>query len=207
MRQHGLAAGIAVGLTLVTAACGSQDGSTPRGDAVYLPSGSPSATIEMLDPPADYSMITGDGFTISAPSDFQQKRFKSSNGEPGLILEKPSGVAAVPERVAVIRDVDPKASAAEQSFTLETVKSVGGPGGEVSRVQLPAPEGQSAFLITWKELRPSKGAGNVEVTYWQLMQQVDQNLILNVVAFAPSDGFETSEVSKILRTFRPGSAA
>jgi hypothetical protein len=200
-RRPAAIAGAAV-LALVLSACGSDGGGgTADPKNPYLPTGSPSVSVTLMDPPADYSTITGKGFSISAPGEFQQQHLTSSNGEPMLVLEKPSSVEAVPQRVAVIRDVDPKQSAAEQSFALETAKAAAGPAGEAERSEIDVPGDGSAFLITWKESRPSKGAADVEVTYWQLMQQVDDALILNVVAFAPTDEFETSEVSKILRTF------
>lgn len=203
-----IAAGLAAVLVLAPlAACGDEAPSaTPESDTIYLPTETPTATVTMTDPPADYTTIEGEGYRISAPGEFRQERFTSSNGEPALMLERPSRVEAVPQRVVVIRDVDPKSSAAEQSYALENAKAAGGPEGEVSRVELPAPEGEAAFLVTWKENRPSKGADNVEVTYWQLMHQTGDDLILNVVAFAPSAEFDSSEVSTILRTFRPDGA-
>ena len=199
-----LATGLLVAaLALPLAACGDEEPSaTPESDAIYLPSETPTATVQMTESPADYSTIEGEGYTIGAPSEFRQERFTSSNGEPALMLERPSRVEAVPQRVVVIRDVAPESSAAQQSYALENAKAAGGPEGEVTRAEMPAPEGEAAFLVTWKENRPSKGADNVQVTYWQLMHQTDDDLILNVVAFAPSDEFETSEVSTILRTFR-----
>lgn len=174
---------------------------TPEADRVYLPSQSATSSATPVDPPADYTTVEGEGYRISAPSEFQQQRVTSSNGEPALVLELPSSVAAVPQRVAVIRDVAPEASAAQQSYALEAAKSAGAPEVEVTREQLAAPEGQAAFLVTWQETRPSQGAANVEVTYWQLFHQVSEDLILNVVAFAPTTEFADSEVSTVLRTF------
>ena len=75
------------------------------------------------------------------------------------------------------------------------------------RYQLDAPEGESSYLITWTEPQAGAAGADVDVTYWQLMYQTGDDLILNVVAFAPTAEFETSEVSRILRTFRPGSGA
>lgn len=212
-RLGAAAAALTLAMTLgaTLAGCGGGDASseaTP--DNPYQPTGSPSVTVTLMDPPADYSPIEGEGFTISAPSEFQQQQRTSSNGEPMLVLEKPSQVPAVPQRVAVIRDVDPKSSAVEQSFALEAAKAAGGPEGEVERSEIDvAGDTGPAFLVTWKETRPRKGAEDVQVTYWQLLQQVGDELILNVVAFAPSAEFESSEVSKILRTFvaDPSSAA
>ena len=187
----------------VASACGSSEKTSASGDPdnVYLPTENPTVSVTMLAAPDDYSTIEGAGFEISAPGEFQRQTTTSANQEPMLVLEKPSAIESVPQRVAVIRDVEPQQSADEQSFALETAKSAAGPEGEVVRISMPAPEGQSAFLTMWRESRPSSDSGNVEVTYWQLMHQVDDSLIFNVVAFAPSDEFETSEVSRILRTF------
>lgn len=193
----------ALALTMALTACSSGGGDEPgTADDPYLPTESPSVTVTMLSPPADYSTVSGEGFSISAPGEFQQRRLTSADGEPMLVLEKPSSIEAIPQRVAVIRDVDPQQSAAEQSFALESVKAAGGPGGEAERSQIDVPgDAGPAFLITWKEERPAEGASTVQVTYWQLMEQVGKDLIINVVAFAPTSEFETSEVSKILRTF------
>jgi hypothetical protein len=199
-------------LALTLTACGGDsEGSSSDEGSVYEPTGSPSVAVTMMDPPADYSEIEGDGFTISAPGEYQQQRKESSNGQPMLVLENPSNVEQIPQRVAVIRDVAPKAPAAEQSFALETSKSAAGPGSEVVRSTLPVTdeELEPAYLVTWKEVRPGAAGEEVQVTYWQLFQQVGKDLILNVVAFAPTAEFETSEVSKILRTFvaDPGASA
>lgn len=209
VRRLGIAA-LACAVVLALAGCGGTDESaaTPEPDQVYLPSDVPTTEVpEMLDPPADYNRVDGEGYQIFAPGEYQRRQTTSSNGEPMLVLEAPSGIPAVPQRVAVIRDVEPRSSAAEQSYALETAKGAAGPAAEVTRVSLPAPEGQAAFLVRWRETRPGKGAANVDVVYWQLMQQVSDELILNVVAFAPAEQFETSEVSKILRTFVAGKSA
>ncbi|HYF73512.1 MAG TPA: hypothetical protein VD864_11870, partial [Nocardioides sp.] len=120
MRRRRLASLVVAGtLALSMAGCGGDaDESTSDTDSAYLPTGSPSVTVTMIDPPADYSEIEGDGFTISAPGEFQQQHKTSTNGEPMLVLEKPSQVPAIPQRVVVIRDVDPVTPAAEQSFAL-----------------------------------------------------------------------------------------
>ena len=205
MSRRLLAVALLVATAATLTACGGGDDAPApaAGETAYLPTGSPTKTVTMLKPPADYSTISGTGFAISAPGEFQRQEKTSSNGEPMLVLEKPSAVPALPQRVAVIRDVNPTSPAAEQSFALEAAKSAAGPEGKAERSQLTAPEGQSSFLTTWNEARPAEGGSTVEMTYWQLMYQVDATLIINVVAFAPADEFETSEVSKILRTFTP----
>ena len=212
-RHTALLAALLVVTAIAVSACGD-DGPASAGSAgsdqkagPFEATATPPAGVEMIDAPADYTDIDGEGFVISAPGEFQQQRATSSNGEPMLILESPSDVTSVPQRVAVIRDVGPKQAADEQSFALETSKAAAGPAADVHRYALPAPEGESAYLTTWQEVRPSEGAASVPVTYWQLMHQVSKDLILNVVAYAPTAEFETSEVSKILRTFVPSSSA
>lgn len=201
------AAGV-LALALALTGCGGTGSQESSGTATaFLPTSTPTKTVTMMRAPADYNAIEGEGFTISAPGEFQRANRTSSNGEPMLVLEKPSQEAAIPQRVAVIRDVKPKTPAAEQSFALETAKAAPGPEAAAERVQLPAPEGQAAFLVTWNEVRPTQGSSSVQVTYWQLMHQVDSSLIFNVVALAPAGEFESSEVSKILRTFVPKKGA
>ncbi|MEO9321867.1 hypothetical protein ABFT23_00145 [Nocardioides sp. C4-1] len=205
LRAGVVAATVAAALGL--GGCGSATDTTPSDDAddPYRPTGTPSATVAMGEGPAAYSEVEGSGFTISAPGEFQQQRTTSRNGEPMLVLETPSRVTAVPQRVVVIRDTAPRAPATQQSFALETLKSSSGTSREVHRTSVPGlvDELPPAILVSWRERRAGAGASTVEVTYWQLFQQVGDDLILNVVALAPTAEFETSEVSRILRTFVP----
>ncbi len=173
-------------------------------ESAFAPTATPTSQATMLDKaPADFSEVKGEGFRISAPSEFQRHRSTSSNGQPMLTLERPSSNDALPMRVVVIRDVEPRSPAVEQSYALEASKAAGAQDkAGVVRTRLPTPEEQSAYLVTWQETRPGADGGTVDVTYWQLMYQVNAKLILNVVALAPTEDFPTSDVSTILRTFR-----
>lgn len=194
---------VVLALAVSLSACGGGSAGSTGGTDRYHPTEPPTTKVEMLDAPADYSQIKGEGFTISAPGEFQQKR-ESYEGEPMLLLEKPSKIEAFPQRVGVVREVDPVAPAAEQSLALEImITAPAGDDADVERIVMPAPKGQSAFLVMWTENEPKSGGGTFLTTKWQLMWQVSEDLILSVVAVAPTDEFETSEVSKILRTFKP----
>ncbi|UDY23769.1 hypothetical protein [Nocardioides sp. Kera G14] len=201
MNGSALKLGLALAaVTLATAACGGSD-SSKADTGPYAATASPAAGTSMTKAPADFHEIHGEGFTIWAPAGFQEERKKSSNGEPMLTLQAPSSEKAIPQQVGVIRDVNPDAAADEQSFTLESVQSIG--GEKAVRTEVPAPTGQRAFLVTWTQSRPSAAGSTatVDTTYWQLMWQVDKDLILNVVAVAPSADWATSDVSRILRSF------
>lgn len=213
MSHRGLAAMISCTVLVLPllAACGGGEptGGSGRADSTgpYAATEEPTIDVGRIDPPADYREIEGSGFTIAAPGEFQERHDTSPNGEPRLVLEKPSAVPQLPQRVVVIRDVMPEQDAEEQSAALERVKAAtGGAEADVHRYELEAPEGHSSFLITWTEPKAGSGDAIVEVGYWQLMYQTDDELILNVVALAPAAEFETSEVSRILRTFEPSAA-
>lgn len=164
----------------------------------------PTTSVEMLDPPTGWNQIEGEGFTLSAPDDFEAGSEIVDTGEPMLTLDKPSQYDVPMERVGVIRDVNPGSSAEEQSEALEMFDSApDGDDTEVTRVEMPAPRGQSAFLVTSPGYLHPTGTDPVEATFWQLVHQVSDDLILNVVAFAPTAEFESSDVRTILRTFVP----
>lgn len=154
--------------------------------------------------PADWKLHQGEGFAISAPESFVRNDTESSNGERMLVLERDSEILDVPQRVAVLRDVDPAADAAEQSQTLAAAQSVGVPEGTVVRKEVTVPEGESAYLIVWQQELPVAGGTTATVAYQQLMHQVSEDLILNVVAFTLADEFDASGVAAIADTFRPG---
>ena len=144
---------------------------------------------------AGFRTVKGEGFTIGAAKGFTDRTEKSSNGEPMLVLETKDSTDETPVRVAVIRDVNPQSSAENQSNALVKLEEIGAPKGSVTREKLD----EDTWLIKWKKTLP--GAAATKVTYWQLMEQVDDDLILNVVAIAPTADFKKSQVSEMLRTF------
>ena len=192
-------------LTVTLAGCGGGEPSTSPRDQLLQPTATPTVQATLIDAPADYHDVTGSGFTIAAPAEFQEQRQTSSNGEPMLVLENPSRTAELLERVAVIRDTAPKSPVLDQSYVLESAKSAFSGGLGVERLEIEVPGDQQAYLVTWTEQRTSDGR-QVGLQFWQLMWQTSPDLIFNVVAMAPADEFATSEVSKMLLTFRPEAA-
>jgi hypothetical protein len=176
--------------------------STPR--ERLSPTATPSPAVAPVDDELrDSRKVAGKGFVLQAPSGFQQRDETSSNGEPMLVLERPSQYADTPIRVAVVRDVAPPQDAVEQSYALEVLKKTAAGGQDVVRSQLTWPGTQQAILVQWTEQRRLDGGSAVPLRYWQLFAQVNADLILNVVALGPAAEFDVSGATQVLQSFAP----
>lgn len=168
----------------------------------------PSPALAPADPPPkDFRTISGAGYTVSAPSAYQATTTTSRNGEPSLMLKRPSSVTALPATVAVIRDVDPTGDVVEQSYAIEVSKRALAGVSEISRGELTWPGAQRAVLLQWTQ-DVAVGDGTVVATrYVQLNVQVTESLILAVVALAPVVDVEGSAIRSVVATLRPDGAA
>jgi hypothetical protein len=152
--------------------------------------------------PAETRQVSGKYFSIYVPANFQEKRSQISNGEEMVTMDAPSSKPARQIRVAVVPDPKPRASAIEQSFTMESVKTSEG-AKNFRRSTLKWPGGRSAILLQWTETPAGAGAADPPQRNWQIMAQVNPDLIVSVIAFAPSGDFETAGLAKVVETFRP----
>ncbi|MEO5679352.1 MAG: hypothetical protein ABIS47_06765, partial [Acidimicrobiales bacterium] len=107
-----------------------------------------------------------------------------------------------PTLVAVIRDLKPRAGAADQMAILEDVKRKVN-ATDVFRREIRWPGARQAFVVGWTEQTrdPPKLPGP-PTRNLQLAVQVDKDLIVNVVATAPAATFDDTQVATVLRTFR-----
>lgn len=62
------------------------------------------------------------------------------------------------------------------------------------------PGTQSAVLLQWTH---TPAGADREIRQWQLVAQVNDDLIVNVVAAAPVKEFDKVGLTKIMETFRP----
>ena len=96
MIRHRSPAVVAVLAAVLLAGCtdGSADTSAAPG---MRPTSSPSPELRPADPaPKDFRMVTGDGFSLRAPSAYQSTTTRSRTGQPTLVLtpilgDRPAG--------------------------------------------------------------------------------------------------------------------
>ena len=90
----------------------------------------------LSEAPRGYRVVEGKGFTIAAPSAFQQSQTTSSTGEPTVVLRRPSSVSALPSSVVVLRDPRAKEDVVEQSYALDLAKRTAAKATDVERLDV-----------------------------------------------------------------------
>lgn len=187
-------------MVAVLGACGSDGDSVDPGDRAAIPDGQPATRLDPAGVSGQWRTITHDGFRIGAPSSFRERVRTTSSGDDMLWLDarRSSGSRDSVIRVAVVPDVDPTASVLQQSHALEQKQTIG--ENEVRRSRVEWPGAREAVLVQWSN--PVRGTGK-SIETWQLMVEVDDELILNVVAIAPEGAVEEHDLDRIIATFRP----
>ena len=200
---------VTMALVATMAACSSSD--EPDEENVK-PSNSKLQPTGTLTPPvspaaisSQWRTIEGPDFTIGVPGSFEEEIVTVSNGTKAYVFDAPrtDDEDTTLERVAVLRDVKPKQDVIEQSFVLEEMQSVNNED-EVERSEVVWPGAEKAVLVQWTN--PIGGAEGERQQTWQLMAQINDDLILNVVAIAPEKSFDSSQLPEILATFKGGGA-
>jgi len=153
--------------------------------------------------PEGFVKLTGTGFTIAAPDTFSPQSQKSTTGEPKLTLNaRPRREGDEPTLVAVIRDVQPQISVLDQMTLLEEVKRKV-QARDVFREEVRWPGARQAFVVGWtQDPAEAPAAPGPPSRNLQLAVQVTDTLIINVVATAPAETFDATEVATVVRTFR-----
>lgn len=183
------------------AACSS---SSPDQEAAVQPSQSqmqPTGTPVSPQPiSSQWRTVEGPDFTIGVPGSFTEEVVTASNGTKAYVFDAPhsDGEDTTLERVAVLRDEKPKSDVVQQSLVLEEMQSVNNED-EVKRAEVTWPGVEKAVIVQWTN--PIGGPDGSRRETWQLMAQIDKDLIINVVAIAPEETFDKSELPKILATF------
>ncbi|HET7489142.1 MAG TPA: hypothetical protein VFJ85_14520 [Acidimicrobiales bacterium] len=156
-------------------------------------------------PPSGFTKVSGDGFVAWAPPGFTPKKGTSRSGEPLLVLVGPGAEAARPH-VGFGRDTKPgRASVMEQSYTFESALRVPAPepAKGIRRTVTRWPGTLRAVIVEWTTEAPDASGATSAMHHVQLFTDVDDGLSLSVVAAAPVDTFDQSQVATVLRTFRP----
>jgi len=179
---------------------GSPSGGSPDGE--LTPTETSTASLEPSDVPTRWRTVEGEGFTIGVPGSFREDTKKASNGTTMYLFDAPgaSGKASDPARVAVVRDVKPTAGVMSLSQVLVESKAVENEKPPV-RSQLTWPGvDKPALLVQW--MSPIRGGHGGTQETWQLMVQVDPDLIINVLAVAPEGTLEKKKLVQVMSTFK-----
>ncbi len=199
---------LAAAVVLALGGCSSAPSTTVPGDQNPALAASASAGPDLRalsEAPRGYRVVEGKGFTIAAPSAFQQSQTTSSTGEPTVVLRRPSSVSALPSSVVVLRDPRAKQDVVEQSYALDLAKRTAAKATDVERLDVVWPGARRAVLVRWTENVPVGGGITVPARYLQLNAQITDTLVIVVVALAPVADLDTSAVATVLRTFAPAS--
>jgi hypothetical protein len=168
-----------------------------------VPTGSPTAVVTARGgQPVGTRQATGKFFSMYVPTNFQEKSVPMANGEQMMAFDSPSSNPATPVRAAVIPDSTPKTTAIEQSHDIELTKQSKG-FKDLTRTMVKWPGAQSAILLQWTETPAGALATDEPQRNWQLMAQVNDQLIVNILAFAPAAEFDKAGLATIVETFRP----
>lgn len=196
---------VTTALVVTMAACSSSD-ETPEetvnpSQSQMQPTGTPTPPVAPAQISSQWRTVEGPDFTIGIPGSFEEEIVTASNGTKAYVFDAPRAddEDTSLERVAILRDEKPKTDVVQQSFVLEEMQSVNNEG-EVERSEVTWPGAEKAVLVQWTN--PVGGAEGKRQKTWQLMAQINPDLILNVVAIGDADTFDETELPMILATFK-----
>lgn len=196
---------VTVALVVTMTACSSSDESPEEtvdpSQSQMQPTGTPTPPIAPARISSQWRTVEGPDFTIGVPGVFTEEIVTADNGTKAYVFDAPrtDDDDTSLERVAILRDEKTKTDVIQQSFVLEEMESVNNED-EVERSEVTWPGTEKAVLVQWTS--PVGGSEGRRRETWQLMAQIDSDLILNVVALGDADGFDESELPKMLATFK-----
>jgi hypothetical protein len=200
-------AALTVGLLITMTACSSDsDGISKLEPRVQrmVPSGAPSVAVTPHDgQPAETRPVSGKFFSLYVPANFQEKPPQPMrHGDPLLVFEAPSSKPSAPVRVAVAQDNKATTTAIEGSMEQEIEAKQNGVK-EFARSMVKWPGAQSAVLLQSTETPAGAAAADKSLRYSQIVAQVNDHLVVTIVAVAPVSEFDSAGLAKIVETFRP----
>jgi hypothetical protein len=201
-RATALTLGVFMALTACSSGSDGTGGLEPRLQRM-IPTGAPAVALKAREgQPAETRRVKGKFFSMYVPANFQERSVPMANGEPMVAFDAPSSKPATPVRVAIVVDTISKATAIEQTYTLELVKKDEGVK-DLTRSMVTWPGAQNAVLLQWTETPAGAASTDEPQRNWQLAAQVNDHLSMSIVAFAPAGEFDAAGLAKIMETFRP----
>jgi hypothetical protein len=157
-------------------------------------------------PPAGMRRANGKFFSMDVPANFREMAPPMNDGNELVAFHAPSSRPGNVVQVVVGADTKPKGTVLEQSRRLEAEMKRDESRGiaDFTRSTVGWPGAESAILFQWTEKRGDPGGPpQMPQRNWQLSAQVNEHLIVEVIAFAPAGEFDRAGLAKIVETFRP----
>ncbi|GIL35650.1 hypothetical protein [Phycicoccus sp. DTK01] len=191
---RGAAAGTAALVLVVgSSGCSSDE---PFAGSDIRPTASPSATVTPVPSrPVGSREVTGRGWTMAVPGQWEERRRTVSSGEVARWSE-PASAGSTRVAVSVVVETEPTTSLLEQSYRLEQRLRENDLRPQRSTVPGADPA-RPGVLVQWTE--NSRG-DEQRREVWQLFLAGPGTSIVNVVGFAPEDGFGASRVPEVMGT-------
>ena len=195
-RRRRAGALLAAGLVGITVAGCSTD--EPFAGSDIRPTASPSATVTPVPSrPVGSREVTGRGWTMAVPGQWEERRRVLSTGEVARWSE-PTTDGGPSVAVSVVVETSPSTPLLEQSYRLEQRLRENDLRPVRSAVPGPDPD-RPGVLVQWVE--NSRG-DEQRREVWQLFLAGPASSIVNVVGFAPADGLGASRVPEVMGTAR-----
>ena len=188
-------------------ACSVGGGESPSAaDDLVQPTSSAPATLgPITEQPRDSRPVEGPSFSLFAPAEFQQSSRPGPDGVEMIVLDKPSASAGGVIEVVAFEEKDPPAGVREQMAALAAEKADLEGVTDLRRESIEWPGAVEAVIVQWTE-KTTTADGPVTQRFAQLAAQPNDRIIATVVAVAPAEEFESSEVLEVLRTLALDSA-
>lgn len=171
---------------------------TPSNDFAVPESQAPEELGPITEQPRDTREVAGDGFTLFAPSEFQQSDRKGPGDVAMIVLGKTANRSGGVVEVVVFTEAQPEAGAQEQMYGLAGAKEIAG-AQDIRREAVEWPEAKAAVLVRWTE-RTAGPQGELTQTFAQLAVERENGSIVTAIAVAPADEFDDSGAMEVLRT-------
>ena len=194
-------AAMVAGAGVLLAGCGLVGGDPTGGSSASFAepsSPAPETLGPITEPPRDSRQVSGSGYTLYAPTEFQQTDRSGPGGVSMVVLGKSANRSGGVVEVVVFREEDPESTAEEQMYGLAGAKDLAG-ASDITREKLEWPDATAAVLVRWTE-RTATAQGEITQRFAQLAVQPESGDIITAIAVAPVEEFDDSGAMEVLRT-------
>jgi len=193
-----------VALVGVVSGCGGDDAATdlpPRLESIRPTDTPPPSSTPIPSPPLEFRAVKGEHYTISVPAGWEEETIppRSEDGVPATLFHPTGATPSSPIRLGVVVDNQAVSGAIEQSQVLAVQKGVSEATG-LTRSEVTWPGARRAVIVQWEEKQGGPQGATVRTR--QLFAELNDKVIVNVVAMAPVDEFATSQLVEAMGTLR-----